>query len=174
MASSLPIPELTFLASQTTLKRCVSISRRTSLSKFSRSSRYNFALRTRIRAVNEDGGVVVEDKESELIKGGNGAVLNGNGAAAAAAAASTSGSDFGYYENGSAIEVESVNKGESNGSLVKYVNGNGVASEVVEEVQVSVSKEEGRKKRIEEIGKEDAWFKQIGVQQVEVWFPDVE
>lgn len=122
--------------------------------------------------MKEDGGVVVEDKESELIKGGNGAVLNGNGAATAAA--STSGSDFGYYENGSVIEVESANKGESNGSLVKYVNGNGVASEVVEEVQVSVSKEEGRKKRIEEIGKEDAWFKQSGGQQVEVWFPDVE
>lgn len=164
MASSLHVLELTFLPPQTTPKRCLSISRRSSLTKFSlpRSSRYNLALRTRIRAAREERSVVIEDKESELIDGLNGSLLNGNGAAAA----STSGGDFGYYKNGSVSEVESVKKGESNGSLMKYVNGNGVASEVVEEVQVSGSKEEGRKKRIEEIGKEDAWFKQSGRQEV--------
>lgn len=170
MAASLHVLELTFLPPQTTPKRCLPITRRNSLSKFSlsRSSWYNIALRTRIRAAREEGGVVVEDKKSELIKGLNGSVLNGNGAAAA----STSESDFGYYENGSVSEVESV-KGESNGGLLKYVNGNGVASEVVEEVQVSGSKEEGRKRRIEEIGKEEAWFRQSGGQEVEVWFCDV-
>ncbi|KAF3440447.1 hypothetical protein FNV43_RR18731 [Rhamnella rubrinervis] len=166
MASSLHVLKLPFLPPQATPKRRLPVFRRNSLSKFSlsRSSRYNFAFRTRIRTAKEEGGVVVEDKESELIKGLNGSVLNGNGAAAAR----TFDSDLGYYENGSVSEVDSVKKGESNGSLAKYVNGNGVASEVVEDVQDSGSKEEGRKKRIEEIGKEEAWFKQSGRQEFEV------
>lgn len=169
MASSLPIPELTFLRPQTTPKRRLSLSRN-SLSKFSlsRISRFNLSLRTRIRAVREEG-VVVEDRDRGLIKEVNGAVLNGNGAA------STSGSDYRYngsvdgYESGGVIEVERV-KGSSNGSLMKYVNGNGVASEVVEEVEVSESKEKGRQKRIEEIGKEEAWFKRSAQQEVFCFF----
>jgi hypothetical protein len=59
--------------------------------------------------------------------------------------------------------------GSGNGSLVKYVNGNGVAAEVVDDfVATSKQKEVGRKKRLEEIGKEDAWFKRNGEPQVEV------
>ncbi|KAH7520691.1 hypothetical protein FEM48_Zijuj08G0172000 [Ziziphus jujuba var. spinosa] len=172
MAScSLPIPELTFLPPQTTLKRRLSLSRN-SLSKPSlyRCSRFNLSFRTRIiRAVREEG-VVVEERDRDLLKEVNGAVLNGNGAA------STSGSDYGYgngsvdgYSNGGVIEDESV-KRSSNGSLMKYVNGNGngVPSEVVEDVEFPESKEKGRKKRIEEIGKEEAWFKRSGQQEVSV------
>ncbi|XP_048335075.2 protein ACTIVITY OF BC1 COMPLEX KINASE 8, chloroplastic [Ziziphus jujuba] len=172
MAScSLPIPELTFLPPQTTLKRRLSLSRN-SLSKPSlyRCSRFNLSFRTRIiRAVREEG-VVVEERDRDLMKEVNGAVLNGNGAA------STSGSNYGYgngsvdgYSNGGVLEVESV-KRSSNGSLMKYVNGNGngVASEVVEDVEFPESKEKGRKKRIEEIGKEEAWFKRSGQQEVSV------
>lgn len=114
--------------------------------------------------------MVVEERDRDLMKEVNGAVLNGNGAA------STSGSNYGYgngsvdgYSNGGVLEVESV-KRSSNGSLMKYVNGNGngVASEVVEDVEFPESKEKGRKKRIEEIGKEEAWFKRSGQQEVDI------
>lgn len=64
------------------------------------------------------------------------------------------------YVNGVSGVRES---GSANGSLVKYVkgNGNGVAAEVVVEDFMGASKrrEDGRKRRLEEIGKEDAWFK---------------
>ncbi|KAJ7956894.1 Protein kinase [Quillaja saponaria] len=133
---------------------------------FSRTSRYSVALRIRSKAA-KGGGVVVEDRDNELIGGVNGREWSGNGAAG------TSQSSYGYngtverYVNGSAGVVESEN-GVSNGSLVKHVNGNGVAAGVAEDVEVSDVKEDGRKKRIEEIGKEDAWFKQNGKKQIEV------
>ncbi|CAN0912072.1 Protein ACTIVITY OF BC1 COMPLEX KINASE 8, chloroplastic [Linum grandiflorum] len=46
--------------------------------------------------------------------------------------------------------------GGNNGSLTKYVNGNGSASA---DEKAAEAAEDGRKKRIEEVGKEDAWFK---------------
>ncbi|KAL5556466.1 hypothetical protein UlMin_038702 [Ulmus minor] len=165
-SSSLPIPELTFLSPLSSPKRCISLSRnsvsRLSLSRSGR--RYNLALRTRIRAV-------VGERESELIKEVNGVESSGNGAAAA----SSSGNGYALggsaerYSNGVSSGLESGN-GASNGRLLKYVNGNGngVATEVVGEVKVVEMTEEGRQKRIEEIGKEDAWFKQSGGPQVEV------
>lgn len=58
--------------------------------------------------------------------------------------------------------------GAVNGSSVKYGNGNGVASTVVVDVEASKVNEDGRKRRLEEIGKEDAWFKQTEEQKVEV------
>lgn len=58
--------------------------------------------------------------------------------------------------------------GYVNGSSVKYGNGNGVASTVVVDVEASKVNEDGRKRRLEEIGKEDAWFKQTEEQKVEV------
>lgn len=73
------------------------------------------------------------------------------------------GSGFGYNgsveaSNGSLKGVLNGN-GASNGSLVKYVNGNG-AVKMPEEVK--------RKKTVEEIGQEDAWFKQGGKEKIEV------
>lgn len=54
-----------------------------------------------------------------------------------------------------------------NGGLMKYEEGNGVAGKSGN-IQVE---ERERKKRIEEIGKEDAWFKTFGDQpQVHVTF----
>jgi hypothetical protein len=102
--------------------------------------------------VSEEG-VVLEERERRLVK-----ELNGNGVA--------SGSRYGAYSNGGVGVSES-----ENGSLVKYVNGNGVAAaaaEVVLEVEDPLAKEAGRKRRVEEIGKEDAWFKQAGGDSVEV------
>ncbi|PON50873.1 Protein kinase [Trema orientale] len=168
-SSSILIPELTFLSPQSA-RRGFSLTRN-SLSKLSlsRNRASNLRLKTRIRAVKEEGGVVVEERESELIKEVN---RVGNGAA------STSGNNgYAYngsverYSNGGVSVLESGN-GASNGSLVKYVNGNGVAAaeeaEVVAEARESEVAEEGRKKRIEEIGKEEAWFKRSGDQKVEV------
>ncbi|KAM0971377.1 hypothetical protein ACFX13_019566 [Malus domestica] len=155
-ACSLPLLELTFLSPQTTPKRRLSTSG-VSLSRFSLIGYPRGGVRSRIRATKEDGLVV-----EETINKVNGVELGGNGAAA-----STSGSDYrsngsvNSYSNGSA-------NGATNGSLVKFVNGNGVAAEVVEGVQVLETKEEGRRKNIEEIGKEDAWFKQSGLPKVEV------
>ena len=176
MASSVLIPELTFLSPQSTPRRSFSLSRN-SLSRLSlsRNRSCNFRLRTRIRAVKEDG-VVVEERDSKLIKEVNGVGLSGNGTASTSG--DGNGNGYAYngsvekYFNGGVSVLESGNgAGPTNGSLVEYVNGNGVAAvEVVTEVRESEAEvaEEGRKKRIEEIGKEDAWFKQSGEQKVEV------
>jgi len=132
-SSSLLLTEFNFLAPQFTPKR----------RRF--NSRFCI-LRTRIRAVKEEGALVEERVVSDVKWSGNGSVVNGS-----------NGSVRGYVN------------GSGNGSLVKYVNGNGVAAEVVEDfVETSKRKEVGRKKRLEEIGKEDAWFKQNGEPQVEV------
>lgn len=161
MATSLPLPELIFVSP----KRLLSPSSpRCSLYRipFSRTRRFGALLRTKLRAVREDG-VVAEERENELIKEVNGYGLGSNGAAY------NSNGDYRYngWVNGGITAVESESGG-SNGTLVKYVNGNGVAAAVVEEIQASESVEEGRKKRIEEIGKEEAWFKRSDQQQIEV------
>ena len=70
----------------------------------------------------------------------------------------------GYVNN--VMESEDANR-----SLVKYVNDNGVAAKVVEYFAEALKwKEDGRKKRLEEIGKGDAWLKkQTGEAPIEVW-----
>lgn len=98
-----------------------------------------------------NGGMGRYSIEGEL--GGVG--LNGNG------------DGFGYdvvegSTNGSLEEYLKEN-GASNGSLVKYEDGNGAAPKGGDEA----SEETKRKKRVEEIGKEDAWFKKGG-QEVQV------
>lgn len=158
-ACSLSIPELIFLSPQTTAKRRLSLSG-VSLSKLSLSRFPSYGLRSRIRAVKEEG-VVVEEREAEFIK-----KVNGVSSTSGGGGYSSNGS-VNKYSNGSVGMIESEN-GASNGSLVKYVNGNGVAAAVVEEIEVSKLEEEGRQRKIEEIGKEDAWFKQSGLPKVEV------
>lgn len=155
-STSLPLPELKFLAPQITLKHRVSLLKFRSCSSTSRNSRYNVALRTRIRAVKEEGAVI-EERVSDV-------KWSGNGAAASAARVGSNGS-----VNGSSFVVNE----SGNGSLVKYVNGNGVAAAKVVEVEDfgeagKRREEDGRKKRLEEIGKEEAWFKQNEKSQVEV------
>ena len=167
MASSIGIPELALFSPQSRPRRSVSLTRssaaRVSISRTRGRARGGLRLRPWIRAARQEYGAAVEERERELIEGGNGH----------AAAAER-------YSNGGVRVSESANgAAASNGSLVEYVNGNGngngvaaaatATAEVAVEVEDLEVKEEGRKKRIEEIGKEDAWFKQSGGQKVEVW-----
>lgn len=107
----------------------------------------------------KEEGVIVEERENQLIGGVNGFELNGNGS-----------SGYSYnktsesYTNGAVSEVVSEN-GASNGSLVKYAKGNGVAAKRAEKIPEADLK---GKKTIEQIGQEDAWFKRSEQGQVEV------
>lgn len=68
-------------------------------------------------------------------------------------------------------ELETKLNRNGNGSLVKYVNGNGngsVAFRSGVEV-VKVDEVISKKKSIEEIGQEEAWFKRKGQDQAEVY-----
>ncbi|XP_006382925.3 protein ACTIVITY OF BC1 COMPLEX KINASE 8, chloroplastic isoform X3 [Populus trichocarpa] len=164
MASSLPLPELTFISPQTRTRKhhhhLLPLSRH-SLSKLNVSSKklkFNIPLRTPVvRALSEDTAVI-DEREREILKELNG---NGNGRVNGSVE---------RYVNGRVVSVEE-GESSSNGSLMKYANGNGVAAtataKIVGEEEKEGLKEDGRKKRIEEIGKEEAWFKRAG-QQVEV------
>ncbi|KAE8663675.1 BES1/BZR1-like protein 2-like [Hibiscus syriacus] len=175
MASSLPLLQLHFLfPTSATSKHRFYLSTRSSLSGVSLTGnshlRNGVVLRSRVRALKGEG-VSYEEREQEFIKEVNGRLkLNGNGSAGKY-----------EYENGSVDGCTNGGVGvvetESNDSLVKYVNGNGngAAAEVtvaevvsVEEEGKGVASEEARKKRVEEIGKEDAWFKRSSKDQVEV------
>lgn len=159
--ASLLLPELLFLSPQATLKRRVFLSKpSSSLSRNLTHGCVSVRTRTRrIRALKEEGSAVVEvdERESKLIK-----ELNGNNGAA-----TTTRYEERRYSNGVAAAAAAVES--ENGSLGKYVNGNGVAAPAAaaEVVEDSAAKEDGRKRRLEEIGKEDAWFKQAG-KEVEV------
>ncbi|XP_022740136.1 protein ACTIVITY OF BC1 COMPLEX KINASE 8, chloroplastic [Durio zibethinus] len=169
MASiSLSLQNIQFLSPRTTSKHLFYLSRCSSFSTVSLAGNSHLrnvvVLRSGIRALKEEG-VAYEEWEQEYIK-----ELNGNGTA----------SKYDYdngsvkgFTNGGVGLVES----ESNGSLVKYVNGNGngtaaaataTAAEVVVVEEEGVDSEEVRKKRVEEIGKEEAWFKSSTQEQVEV------
>ncbi|KAH6835148.1 ABC2-like protein 13 [Perilla frutescens var. hirtella] len=135
----------------------------TKILKLSISSTYNFEHRwngkilgTRIRAVKREESAVLDDTDKELETKLN-ASVNGNGNGNYA----YSNGSVGSYANRSA-KVES-----GNGSLV-YVNGNGngsVASKTGVKAEKVISE---KKKTIEEIGQEEAWFKGKGKDQVEV------
>ncbi|KAF8019093.1 hypothetical protein BT93_H3846 [Corymbia citriodora subsp. variegata] len=165
-AASLLLPDLAFFSSVPTRRR-FSVSTRSlsrtacfsSRRRSSSSSSLPARIRVRARVAKEEGVVLPppETREGELVEKLNGYPSNGNGAA------STSSSRGGNaYSNGSAgYYVDESGSAEGNGSLVKYAKGNGAA---VKEVEVVGATEEGRKKRIEEIGKEEAWFKQSGPQ----------
>ncbi|GKV25299.1 hypothetical protein SLEP1_g34757 [Rubroshorea leprosula] len=165
MASSLQLPELAFLFPEPSLKKDRFCLNKFPLSRISLSRnhvrRYSFA--TRIRA-GKGRGVVVDEREAVMEEVNDSLNLNGNGASVSSATALDGKFDYNgsleCYENGSVGVVEK----ESNGSLVKYVDGNGAVAEVMEEVD----SEEVRKKRIEDIGKEEAWFKRSTQEQVEV------
>ncbi|XWS41491.1 hypothetical protein CRYUN_Cryun17cG0086300 [Craigia yunnanensis] len=170
MASSLPLLELHFLAPRITSRHRFYLSSHSSFSRVSLAGnshlRKRVVSRSRIRAL-KDEGVAYEEREQEFIKEVNGRFeLKGNGSASKYEY--NNGSVKGYTNGGVGV-VES----ESNGSLVKYVNENGngaaavKAAEVVVEEEVVVS-EEARKQRVEEIGKEEAWFKRSTQEQVEV------
>ncbi|KAL8133130.1 protein ACTIVITY OF BC1 COMPLEX KINASE 8, chloroplastic [Apium graveolens] len=114
--------------------------RRSSSSIFDTSRRYTLSLRVKIRALKSEEAVV------ELREDENSFGLNGNGRLNGAV-------------NGSVKKYGSV-KGGTNGSLVKYVNGNGGAGSNGEVPKT--------KKSVEEIGQEDAWFKEKNPSQPQV------
>ncbi|CAN0912063.1 Protein ACTIVITY OF BC1 COMPLEX KINASE 8, chloroplastic [Linum grandiflorum] len=151
-ASSLSIPDVKLFLSPTVENRSVRLSRRSfGVNSFSRRSiqlSYRcIRLQNRARAVKGET-TVIEERESQLLR-----ELNGNGAA------SSNGSKYGVNgssSNGRLGVVGSEMDGGNNGSLTKYVNGNGSASA---DEKAAEAAEDGRKKRIEEVGKEDAWFK---------------
>ncbi|KAK7247484.1 hypothetical protein RIF29_42367 [Crotalaria pallida] len=162
-SSSLPLPDLKFLAPRVPLKHRVSfLKSRSSSNSISPKTSYHcnvaaFRMRIRAAAKEEGAAALIEERVSDVKWSGNGAVVGGgsNGSV-----------------NGSRLVVEESVEYNGNGSLVKYVNGNGVAAAAVKGVEDAVEagkrREDGRKKRVEEIGKEDAWFKQSGKSQVEV------
>ncbi|XP_004502860.1 protein ACTIVITY OF BC1 COMPLEX KINASE 8, chloroplastic [Cicer arietinum] len=143
-SSLLHLPELHFLSPQITLNRRFSPPSR-SISILSTS---NATLRTtRIHASKD---------ESALAERVNNVEWSGNGVASRAGGIKGNGAAGGYAND--------VVKGRS----VEYGYGNGVAATEVVEVEASKVNEDGRKRRLEEIGKEDAWFKQTEKEQVEV------
>ncbi|XVE83223.1 hypothetical protein DITRI_Ditri16bG0070400 [Diplodiscus trichospermus] len=171
MASSLPLQKLRFLSPRTTSRHRFYLSRYPSISRVSLAGKSHVSngvvSRSRIRALKEDG-VADEEREQEFIKEVNGRFeLNGNGSARKYEY--NNGSVAGYT-NGGVEVVES----ESSESLVTHVNGNGngapavAAAELVVVEEEEVVSEEVRKKKVEEIGKEEAWFKRSTQEQVEV------
>ncbi|KAL8473670.1 hypothetical protein ACS0TY_030497 [Phlomoides rotata] len=125
-------------------------------------SLYNFNLEPRssvkilgikIRAVQREESALLDEKDRELAAKVNGSV-NGN-----------SNGNYSYtngsadnYGNGS-VKIEGGDE-----TLVKYINGNGSPNG-----NVAVSREDKvEKKSVEDIGQEEAWFKQSGGDQVEV------
>ncbi|KAI3747423.1 hypothetical protein L6452_09880 [Arctium lappa] len=127
--------ELAFLRPETAANKFrFSISRRNAL------RRLNFE--ARIRALKREEVVVVVEKEGGKIDlGGNGSYKYVNGL------------ENGKNSNGSVA-------GE-NESLIKYVNGNGNGG-IGMKIGEDVVEKKRKKKTIEEIGQEDAWFKPSG------------
>ncbi|KAK3419107.1 hypothetical protein EUGRSUZ_H04831 [Eucalyptus grandis] len=186
MAAFLLLPDLAFISSARAgrggpvpvpaRRRRLSVSAARSLSSrtaFSAGRRRRSAgIGVRAGVAREEGVLPPETRDGELVEKLNGYPSNGNGAASAGGAR---GGGDGAFSNGSAgYYVEESGSAGGNGSLVKYGKGNGAAAtatataeRLVREVEVVGATEEGRKRRIEEIGKEDAWFKQSGP-QVEV------
>ncbi|XP_004237437.1 protein ACTIVITY OF BC1 COMPLEX KINASE 8, chloroplastic [Solanum lycopersicum] len=139
--STATLPELKFLSPIST----------------SRSFRFRIPQRSRIKAASgkREDNVVLEERDAELLRKVNGSV-NGNGSVKRSV--DLNGALLvDKYSNGSVGVIES-----ENGSLMKYVNGNGVAgksAEKVVEVKAEEVVEKRNKKSIDEIGQEEAWFK---------------
>lgn len=141
--ASLSVPDFAFLFS--THRRQVGLFNH-QLTASGRFRKNGVVSNIRIRAVREES-VVIEEREKEVLKQVNGS-------------------------NGYGVSVNVVDSyGNGNGSsLAKYVNGNGSGNGVVSEVVVETTEEDARKRNVEEIGKEEAWFKRAGQQQVEVYY----
>ncbi|KAG8383466.1 hypothetical protein BUALT_Bualt04G0016100 [Buddleja alternifolia] len=144
------LPELIFLSPHNPTKRLklyrpINLNPRTHVRNFG----------NRIRAVQREESAVLDEKDRELgnkLNGSvNGNVNNGN--------YSYSNGVIENSRNG-AVKIES-----DNGNLLQYVNGNANANVAK---MVKVEEVISNKKSVEEIGQEDAWFKQSAGDQVEV------
>ncbi|XP_020695232.1 protein ACTIVITY OF BC1 COMPLEX KINASE 8, chloroplastic [Dendrobium catenatum] len=120
--------------------------------------RRRISSRVLIRSVREQRlpvteGPKEEEKEVKLV---NGYSWNGNG--------SVPGIEVAERNANGNLDAYLKANGAENGSLVKYAGGSEAAAEEVD----GATAEKKRKKRVEEIGKEDAWFKNPQEKQVSV------
>ncbi|XP_076928498.1 protein ACTIVITY OF BC1 COMPLEX KINASE 8, chloroplastic-like isoform X2 [Bidens hawaiensis] len=116
------------------------------LNQLNRTAAVRDPIRIRIRAVRSEEVVLVEKEDGTVDLGGNGRSYNNNN---------------NNNNNNNAVEDE---------TLVKYVNGNGnggIRVTIGEDDDVD-EKSEKKKKTIEEIGQEEAWFKRSGKGKVSV------
>ncbi|KAK1277561.1 hypothetical protein QJS04_geneDACA020189 [Acorus gramineus] len=119
-----------------------------------RNGRFGLLGRSVRRAVRDEGVAVAEVDEGRLREYG----LNGNGSVVLEGS------------NGS-VDLYLNGKGAGNGSLAKFVDGNGngaVAATVEAVVEAEVPRLEAKKMTIEEIGQEDVWFKKDGKEEPQV------
>ncbi|XP_057972420.1 protein ACTIVITY OF BC1 COMPLEX KINASE 8, chloroplastic [Malania oleifera] len=176
MAGSLLLPEFTFLRPGTTRRLRVPLSRVSPSGLNYLNSRSSLCILSPIRAVQNEG-INLKDRGSDQVVVG-GFELKGNGGVSTSSNGSGVGDGGGGYEYNDSVGsysndglsvVESEN-GASNGSLVKYLtaNGNGAAMKLADVVPKSDAEDNAKKKTIEEIGQEEAWFKKTGPDQLEV------
>ncbi|KAK9166555.1 hypothetical protein Scep_001746 [Stephania cephalantha] len=145
-------------------------------------------VRFRRRAVQEEEVVVVVKEEEEVrglglngnessgyvygngyVESGNGSVvenINGNGAIAVGT--DGNGAAAVSVDRNGAVVVDNYENGAINGILVKYDEGNGSVKGGVVEGLSGEAKSGERKKSVEEIGQEEAWFKRYGKDKIEV------
>eukprot|EP00262_Sarcandra_glabra_P006512 TRINITY_DN18842_c0_g1_i1.p1 TRINITY_DN18842_c0_g1~~TRINITY_DN18842_c0_g1_i1.p1 ORF type:complete len:766 (+),score=158.27 TRINITY_DN18842_c0_g1_i1:124-2421(+) len=158
--SSSPLPDLHFFQRET----CRNLRFPVVKLQFQQYQRSRSIFRTCCKSLPDERISVAEiDREgNDSLKGeSNSYNWNGNG------------SSLGYNEsversNGS-FKVNLNGKGGSNGSLVKYVNGNGAAETgTLSDDSWTDELRGSKKKTIEEIGQEEAWFKHGGREKLEV------
>ncbi|KAI3924998.1 hypothetical protein MKW92_040226 [Papaver armeniacum] len=144
-SSCLLLPEVSFLQTQTHRRLRISLSRFHHSKRGSNSSRI-----LRLRASREEGAVITKEEQN---LNGSAVYLNGNGSYKKSSNGNLNGSLNGSLNGNGAV----------NGSLLKYGN-----SKVVENEVKAKKEEDGRKQKIEDIGQEEAWFKQGGRDKLEV------
>ncbi|KAF3784114.1 Uncharacterized protein EJ110_NYTH15564 [Nymphaea thermarum] len=109
--------------------------------------------RTRLCAVSEEGTVVLEKEV-------NGYPLNGNGSAYSYGGRVESSNGSLKLDSNGTLSTN----GAVNGALVKYSGGNGAATAT----ETVVKGKEEKRKTVEEIGQEEAWFKRAQREKLEV------
>ncbi|XP_078444473.1 ABC2 homolog 13 [Wolffia australiana] len=109
------------------------------------------------RSMRDDGVAVMEDEE--LMRKIDSYDRNGRGNGSLRKGAS----EFSSVDSDVNVEVF-VN---GNGSMAKYVNGNGITKAAVLD-QVDGVQSGSKRRTLEEIGKEDAWFKKDGKDKLQV------
>lgn len=154
------LPEITFLTLSSSRRLSCLLHRRLNFE----GGRSKLTSRSRVIASEKRGEeTVLVEKESEYFSTVNGS-LNGN--SGGKYGANSSGRN--EYTNGSIGAVGSESKSEEvNGSIVKYLDGNG-SGKVGVEVKVEEEAVKKETKSVEEIGQEEAWFKRSGEPEVSV------
>ncbi|XP_031495034.1 protein ACTIVITY OF BC1 COMPLEX KINASE 8, chloroplastic [Nymphaea colorata] len=113
--------------------------------------------RTRLCAVSDEGTVVLEKEV-------NGYSLNGNGSAYSYGGRVESSNGSLKLDSNGTLSTNGAANGAVNGALVKYSGGNGAATAT----ETVVEEKEEKRKTVEEIGQEEAWFKRAQREKLEV------